>query len=281
MTKKELLIHQIPQIEVEGNTTIPTVLLYESKERVLIGSAAIAAAEHPHDLNCDFKIDLGRTDPSKKSRNLFRTASGENRSAQTLAEDFFREMLKHTARWLSRNGITRGTRILLAEPLSMQSDPEWLANYRKALRQILEKRQFAGIENIEFDKMDFLPEPFAVFQYYRYGYRHPLLAGQKKNQALVIDFGGGTIDACIIETTKGGELSQSGRNSRPLAASSEPVGGFVINQKIVEHLFTNHILRTEKVMLAPGFRDYAGALGVAFVGGSQGAGHGKVHQQIT
>jgi molecular chaperone DnaK (HSP70) len=37
-----------------------------------------------------------------------------------------------------------------------------------------------------------MPEPFAVFQYYRYGVKHPLVAQRTKHIALVFDFGGGT-----------------------------------------------------------------------------------------
>ena len=45
----------------------------------------------------------------------------------------------------------------------------------------------------------------------------PLVAQRQKHIALVIDFGGGTFDTSIIETTAAGDISQSGRNSRPLA----------------------------------------------------------------
>ncbi len=67
-----------------------------------------------------------------------------------------------------------------------------------------------------FDEIDFLPEPFAVFQYYRYGIRHPLVAQQIKHAALVLDFGGGTFDVSLIETTNQGDISAGGRNAKPL-----------------------------------------------------------------
>ena len=54
--------------------------------------------------------------------------------------------------------------------------------------------------------------------------------------ALVIDFGGGTCDVCIIETTRQGEISGGGRNMRPLAGKSLPLGGFSINREIAEYL---------------------------------------------
>lgn len=54
--------------------------------------------------------------------------------------------------------------------------------------------------------------------------------------ALVIDFGGGTCDVCIIETTRQGEISGGGRNMRPLAGKSLPLGGFSINREVAEYL---------------------------------------------
>jgi hypothetical protein len=88
----------------------------------------------------------------------------------------------------------------------------------------------------KFAQIDFMPEPFAVFQYYRYGVKHPLVAQKTKHVALVFDFGGGTFDASVIETTAAGDISGGGRNSRPLAAKSIPVGGFYINRMIAEML---------------------------------------------
>jgi hypothetical protein len=78
-----------------------------------------------------------------------------------------------------------------------------------------------------------------VFQYYRYGVRHPLISQRIKHVALVRDFGGGTFDVSVIETTVIGDISQSGRNSRPLAALSLPVGGFHFNRKIAEALLSD------------------------------------------
>lgn len=238
MRKREFLINAVRMVEVDGSTNIPTNLFYAGKGKVLIGSAAIAAANTRRQLNEDFKIDLGNIDPSSSTqRRQFLTADGEKRSASALTGDFLHELLRNTREWLADNGVTKSTSILLAEPLAMQTDlasSEWLSNYRRNLERILRGK---GFENIEF-----LPEPFAVFQYYRYGHRHPIVAERSKHHALVIDFGGGTFDVCIIETTKEGDISQSGRNSRPLAASSEPVGGFFINRILAEEVFRKYII---------------------------------------
>lgn len=239
MKKKEFLINAVRMVEVEGSANIPTSLLYAGKGKVLIGSAAIAAAQNRRQINEDFKIDLGNIDPSSSaSKQLFPTADGEKKSAAALTGDFLHELIQHTKDWLADNGISKGTSVLLAEPLAMQTDlatSDWLSNYRRNLERILKGK---GFQNIEF-----LPEPFAVFQYYRYGHRHPIVAERTKHHALVLDFGGGTFDVCIIETTKEGDISQSGRNSRPLAASSEPVGGYFINRMVAEELFRKYIIQ--------------------------------------
>jgi hypothetical protein len=88
----------------------------------------------------------------------------------------------------------------------------------------------------KFTEVDFMSEPFAVFQYYRYGIRHALVTQRQKHVALIIDSGSDTFDTSIIETTAAGDISQSGRNSRPLAARSIPVGRFYINRMIAETL---------------------------------------------
>jgi hypothetical protein len=125
--------------------------------------------------------------------------------------------------------------------------PNWLANYRGNIRRILESHKFESI--------DFLPEPFAAFQYYRYGLRHPLVMQQRQFHALVIDFGGGTCDSCIIETTKSGDIKEGGRNSRPKAANSTPIGGFLLNRVIVEELLLKQ-LPARKADLKKGFELY-------------------------
>ena len=110
--------------------------------------------------------------------------------------------------------------------MQAQQDADWLENYRVNLREMLSKRTSQEYPNICFDEVSFLPEPFAVFQYYRYGINHPLMAQSAKHQALILDFGGGTFDLSVIETTKQGDISESGRNSKPYGASSDQVGGF-------------------------------------------------------
>lgn len=226
--KRELFIHTPKMVDIDGRTNIPTVLLYEGNKHYIGQLALDKGCSSPDLLNEDFKIELGNQDPTKRR---FETASGHLRSAAGLAKDFIDQALELSKRWLQERGLSMPQRILIAEPLAMgkaqRVNEAWLVNYRSALRRALTGR---------FDEIDFLPEPFAVFQYYRYGVRHPLVAQKIKHVALVLDFGGGTFDASVIETTAQGDISQSGRNSRPLSAASIPVGGFYVNRLVAQHL---------------------------------------------
>ena len=249
--EKDFFINAVQMVDVEGSTNIPTALLYQPGNKLLVGSAAVSEGS-PDELNEDFKVDLGNIDPgSKKPRTPFFTATGTPKSAAELTADFLHEVVKYARTWMGGRGVTKATSVLLAEPVAQQDEllsGEWLSNYRNNLRRILIGKGFATI--------DFLPEPFAVFQYYRYGARHPLVAQRAKLNALVVDFGGGTCDVCIIETTKEGDISQTGRNSKPLAAASKPIGGFFINRITAEDLFRAILGQPSSTRLKKGLAAY-------------------------
>jgi hypothetical protein len=196
-----------------------------------VGFEAIDNCERPTDLREDFKIEIGSADPLKLAQSGSGGDAASRRSTLGIAKDFFDAVVGEALGTIERQGFERPSRILIAEPLSLAHEhnthDDWLRNYRRSIRQIL-----AG----KFAEIDFMPEPFAAFQYYRYGGRHALVAQKQKHIALVFDFGGGTFDSSVIETTSDGDISRSGRNSKPLAARSIPVGGFYINRMIGEQL---------------------------------------------
>jgi hypothetical protein len=243
MNTKEFFINAVPMIDFDGSTSLPTVLFYRPTGRPLIGSSAeIEGSKHPELLlNQDFKVDVGEVRRRSASpRAKFPCADRSARSAVELASDFLYQVLSRVKDWLQANGVAEEVSVLLAEPLSLSEElvqADWLANYRQNLRKIIEGTP--GVKHV-----DFLPEPFAAFQYYRHGLRHPIVAGSGKQYALVIDFGGGTCDVCIIESTKEGDISQTGRNSKPLAANSHPTGGFFINRALTAHLFRRFLSTT-------------------------------------
>lgn len=222
--KKELFINSVRQIRLDGQTIIPTAILYRDRQFV-IGQEAVEQGHDYGDLREDFKVEIGGSKPARLAQ------IGSGRSTLGVAKDFIHEVVGRALTGIERQGFARPSRILIAEPLSLSQEKlaseDWLKNYRLSIRQIL----FG-----HFEEIDFMPEPFAVFQYYRYGIKHPLVAQKTKHVALVFDFGGGTFDASVVETTSTGDISGGGRNSRPLAAKSIPVGGFFINRVIAESL---------------------------------------------
>ncbi len=229
-SKKDLFITAVQLTPIDGARTIPTAVYYNNG-RPIIGHEALdqpALTEHLRD---DFKIELGMKDPTALAAKHTRLDGTTLRSPIGTAKDFCDGVLSKLANELGVHGEPYPKRILIAEPLSLgggeAATDSWLANYRAALRRILHGR---------FEEIDFMPEPFAVFQYYRYGLKHALIAQKQKHIALVMDFGGGTFDVSVIETTTEGDISQSGRHSRPLSASSIPVGGFYVNKLIAEDL---------------------------------------------
>lgn len=255
MAKKDFFINSVELVDVQGSTNIPTLLFYESgKRNPLFGSDAIAAAKFRAELNEDFKVDLGNFKPGSSSPpRQFSCADGQRRSASSLTADFLNELIRETRMWLESNKLTSDLSILVAEPLSMQDDlvsDNWLTNYRTTIRRLLVGKGF--------EKVDFMPEPFAVYQYYRHGERHPILAEQRKHYALVLDFGGGTFDVCLIETTKQGDVASGGPMAKPLSASSKAVGGYYVNRIIAEHLVRKLLMpRNIGSKLQRAFHEYA------------------------
>ena len=97
-----------------------------------------------------------------------------------------------------------------------------------------------------FQTIEFLPEPFAVYQYYKYGLQLPKLADRTKRFALILDMGGGTFDVCMIESTTEGDISRSGSHSKPLSANSVPFAGFHLDRQIALYLLKNNTTEAKK-----------------------------------
>jgi len=235
MTKvqKTLWVTGVQPIEVNGSRYIPTALRYNKNGDISFGLPA--TKENSGILNNNFKIDLGDISPGSPTRKLFPTESGIEKSAYELSKDFIEGSLKAIEQELNPNNNPKiSAKIIVAEPLNFQLQENykaWVQNYRGNIRRILSR----------YEEVEFLPEPFAVYQYYRYGQRIPHLQENAKHIALVLDFGGGTFDGCIIESTNKGDISLSGKHSKPLGADSVPKGGFYINQCLAEYLIKRSI----------------------------------------
>lgn len=236
--KRDVFISAIEMVDFGGYYCIPTAVAY-SKEKCSIGVDAYNMVDEPSRVCTNFKIQLGEQEPGLANPKAILFEDGQYRSIHAISNDYLKAVIKETERWIGSSDLTKASRVLVAEPLALQEKSgDWLANYRNHIRRILSS---------SFSDVDFLPEPFAVFQYYRYGSKHPLIAQKKKHVALILDFGGGTFDVSVIETTAQGDISNSGRNSKPLGASSIAVGGFYFNRLIAESLlFKPYVGQTKK-----------------------------------
>ncbi len=256
MADKELFIRTVQMVEVDGSWNIPTAVLYNQDGSVIIGNSAFAEANGENLINEDFKIDLGRFDPAlQTTKRQYMTAANQSKSALQISDDFLYEIQKIVKKWLVSRGVHECKNLVVAEPLSMHTEdvsPDWLVNYRKAVRRLIEGKTVLSSTGVS---VRFIPEPFAAFQYYRHGIRHALVSQRTQMNALVIDFGGGTCDVCIIQTTKDGDISGSGLNKRPLAGKSLPIGGFAINRAIAEHLIRKTCGRLEAA-IKTGLHEY-------------------------
>ena len=228
---KTLWITTISPENISGRQYVPTAIRYG--DPVTVGTDAINAPDTAI-VNRGFKVDIGDIYPgqSPTTRKLSECDDGAPRSAFEITKDYVDRLFDQVRHRLPSIDATTGkipTRLLVAEPLSFQvagRHQDWLANYRGNLRRL-----FSAFESIEF-----LPEPFAVYQYYRYGLNLPTLADSAKHIALIIDFGGGTFDVSVIETTHDGDVSLTGKHAKPLAASSTPFAGLYINRQIAQYL---------------------------------------------
>jgi hypothetical protein len=233
--QKELFINALQAIEIDERFNVPTAVLFSSTG-AFIGHRAYEQANDVTDVNENFKLNLGESAPGRLEPPRFETGDGKQRSAHEITKTYFEGVLRQATAWISDRGLKPAARVLVAEPLALDQGKDgvhdWLANYRSRVRSILSPI---------FSEVDFLPEPFAVFQYYRYGVKHPLIAERKRHAALVVDFGGGTFDVSVVDTTATGDVSGGGRNSRPLAASSIPVGGSFINFTIARELIARNL----------------------------------------
>lgn len=238
-TSKKLLISQVQIVKPFDQSAVPTKIRYSGKQH-FVGQEAEAEREDAGRCYENFKVSLGRLTRQQAQRALQNVSSRHKRSVVGMTKDFLSEVLKNSKDQIQASGENFPKKVLVAEPLSIEEEGEvsgqWLSNYRSNIRTALD-----GL----FEDIDFLPEPFAVFQYYRYGLRHPLLAEGHKHVALVLDFGGGTLDVSVIETTAEGDISHGGKNSRPLSAKSIPAAGFFINQKLAEDVLFSVIQNKE------------------------------------
>ncbi|MNM67751.1 hypothetical protein D3C81_792920 [compost metagenome] len=242
--KRSLWVTSIQPYSLEGGSYIPTAVLFENASSPSFGHDALRYQQEKI-VNNNFKLRLGEHSPGAMKNPVWPCQDGNERSAFEIATTFIEGTFENLKTEISPQhspGTKIPAKVLVAEPLNFTSSgtekysKTWMQNYRDNIRRILHN----------YEEVEFLPEPFAVYQYYRYGQRLPHLQDQRKHVALVLDFGGGTFDACIIESTKQGDVSQTGKHAKPLSADSCTTGGFAINSRIAEYLLKKNLEGAQK-----------------------------------
>ena len=121
MAQKELFINSVRQIRLDGQTVIPTVVLYKGKEH-LVGHEALEHASDTSDIREDFKVEIGSASLSKLTQLQTSDNLTRGRSILGIAKDFIETIVEHALSSIERQGYDRPARILVAEPLSLSND---------------------------------------------------------------------------------------------------------------------------------------------------------------
>ena len=195
----------------------------------------MALKETTDDLFGNFKLEIGKHYDNNALKNA--KLNGTNVSVGEVFNGFVGSISKKLKMSLEGNNELEA-HILIAEPIPMHDLKNWSSNYRKWLKRHFESLKHFYSEDPKdfkniFISIDFMPEPFAIFQYYKSVIKTFVLDKKRTLNVMVVDIGGGTTDTCIIQTNKDGELAKGSKNSVVHGANSVYAGGFKINELIL------------------------------------------------
>ena len=213
-----------PDIIPLTNEQVPTILSYdEYKNSFIIGHEARELGLKGRTNIFNFKPDLGKGDKefSQKRKYWVSPLDYKPGEAKTLSA---KEAVVNYVGELMKTIIELPREVIIGEPAIR--DDAWKENFRRHMREVFDELGLGS-------KVQFFPEPFAVFQYYRH-YEKIFPAVKSPEIVLIIDIGGGTFNSCIIRTTNEGNLSRSGATMLPLGLKAELLGGSYIDMELVK-----------------------------------------------
>jgi hypothetical protein len=148
MAQKELFINSVRQIRLPEGIIIPTVVYYDGKTPY-VGIEALERCDDAANLREDFKVQLGNAEPLKLAKPGSSLGEGR-RSVLGICKDFIDCVFDKALAVVETTGCERPTRVLVAEPISINKDQvaneNWLNNYRAALKRALA----ANVSEIDF-----------------------------------------------------------------------------------------------------------------------------------
>jgi len=208
---------------------VPTIVAYDvGTSAYIIGEKAKALVMSGRTAAQDFKRFIGDADAAFDGKPGSKTARQETRwllrpdlaSASSLSTKevarIFLQTLFGTVGKISKQ-------LVIGIPAIV--DVEWQENYRKHIRQLMAE--------LEHGEPYFFPEPFAVFQYYRH-VENLIPATDHSLTVLVLDYGGGTLNSCLVETTREGNLARGGATATPLGIESVVGAGKEIDLRLLK-----------------------------------------------
>ena len=209
---------------------VPTIVAFDlTNACYVIGDHARQHAMSGRPAAQDFKLSIGDPDASFEGKPS--TKPGRQDTRWLLRRD-----LSGTATYLSTREVARiFLQTLIKEMgeipkqliigLPAITEEEWQKNYRRHISQLLAE--------MGLGEPAFFPEPYAVFQYYRY-VEKLIPSADHSLTVLIVDYGGGTLNYSIIETTREGNLSRGGATASPLGVESVKGGGKEIDLRLLK-----------------------------------------------
>jgi Fic family protein len=201
---------------------IPSILSYDqSSGHYVIGLAARALGIKGQTNAFNFKPDLGLSLAKFENKKYWvRADEATGRRARVLsAKDVTRSFLETLFAEFSEHPDA----LIIGEPAIR--DESWREYFRSHVREVFKE--------LGLPAPIFFPEPFAVFQYYRHVAGAIPKVGAPQT-VLIVDFGGGTFDTCIIQTTQSGDLSRGGATAVPLGVQSVAKAGRDIDKALLD-----------------------------------------------
>lgn len=218
----------IPLVEDQ----IPTILAYDiDKQEIIIGEEARKLGLAGRTKCYNFKPELWERNenqisnpPQSYSRGMRPYWVGTDKESIPKNRKLY-NVIELTTEFLLRVFKNIGDfpeKIIIGEP---SLEEKHRKNFRENIRLIFKQ--------LTMGEPQFLPEPFAVFQYYTL-IEHMFSKIDKSELFLVIDIGGGSFNSCIIKTTTEGLLSKGGASRLPLGLQAEKAGGNLVDEGLLD-----------------------------------------------
>lgn len=190
-----------------------TVLLLDENDEtpIAIGNKVKAQADATSPIGCKFVSDFKRQ---------LGTGGTEGKNAERYAEWFLKELKEQIERHEARELSSKRYATCIACPAG------WNDEQVQLLRKLVED---AGFPSDPTRGVYVLEEPVAALR------AHPINYGANPEYFLVMDFGGGTLDICVVETDIGGQAPiVKGKGGDPM------LGGRDFDLLLIHHLELVH-----------------------------------------